>query len=174
MKPVSILNGLVIIILFSSCSGKTYFTEDIRKTVERASTSRIEKVQFYNDREIEIVYKTADASDKIEGGKVKFEAGFYYYYINFPKYTKAQGKYRDKTRLNAYFEQGEDRYLQFVRNSEDFYQLAGFQETDGFYVYFENKKFKVIEGDFARLMIKKNYKENTEVKKRTVKGVKVK
>ena len=75
--------------------------------------------------------------------------------------------------MNVYFETGEDRYLQFVRNGQNLYQLAGDNLDDGFYVTFENKEFRVIEGSKALLMIKKNYKEKTKVEKRKVKGVKV-
>jgi len=175
MKKLKLILLISLIVSLNSC--KTLFTESIRKTVQRTNLDRIEKVQFYNDREIEIVYKTSEAKDIVEGGKVKFKAGYYYYFIKFPKHTKAQAKHIDNERLKVFFEVGEDRYLIFGDSGNDkdeYYQLYGNDLGDGFYVNFEGKKFKVINGGQALLKIKKNYKEKTITDKRKVKGVKVK
>jgi hypothetical protein len=172
---------LPAILAFSMSLGlgacKTLFTESIRNTIQSSHLDRIEQVQFYNDRDIEIEYKTSSASDKIEGGKVKFIAGFYYYTIKFPKNTKAIAKHLDNNRLKVYFESGADRYLVFgdaADDSDPYYQLYGTNESGDFIVNFESKEFKVVKGDDALLKIKKKYKESSRKKTRKVKGVKVK
>lgn len=156
---------------------KTLFTETIRNTIQTTDVNRIERVQFYNDRDIEIEYKTSSATDIIVGGKVKFIAGYYYYTIKFPKHTKAMAKHLDNNRLKVYFESGADRYLVFGDNTDDsdpYYQLYGFYDGGSFKVNFESKEFTVTKGSEALLKIKKKYKESSKKKTRKVKGVKVK
>ena len=129
-------------------------------------------MQFYNDREIIIEYRTTSKDEIVKGGKVNFKEGYYYYQIKFPKKTPAVAKNLDKDRLKVYFESGEDRYLVF--GAEDkFYTLLGNKKGNGFFVNFEGKDFKVIEGANAMLMIKKSDNVVVDVDKRKVKGVKV-
>jgi len=175
MKKLKLL--IIFIMTLSMMSCKTLFTHSMRTSIQSTDKKRIEKVQFYNDRDIEIEYKSTKASEDIKGGKVIFKAGYYYYNIRFPKHTNAVAEQHDNERLRLHFDEGSDKYLIFGDNKSDndeYYQLYGFKEADGFYVDFEGKRFKVISGSNALLKIKKNYKEVRQVKKRKVKGVKVK
>jgi hypothetical protein len=175
MKKLKLLVLISFILSLMSC--KTLFTSSMRASIQRTDKKRIEKVQFYNDRNIEIEYKSTKASEDIQGGKVVFKAGYYYYSVKIPKHTKAVAEQYDNERLKVHFDEGADNYLLFGDNNsdnDDYYQLYGYKEADGFYVDFEGKRFKVITGGQALLKIKKNYKEDREVKKRKVKGVKVK
>lgn len=174
-RTTKLIAALALFSLLSSC--KVYFNEATRQRIQANNTSDIERVQFYNDREIEIVYKTTSTDESISGGKVKFQDGYYYYTIKFPKKTPAIAEHLDSGRIKVFFESGEDRYLVFGKSDEDsptsLYQLYGNSRDDGFYVNFEGKSMKVVRGSTAYLMMKKNVDVNVEEEKRRVKGVKV-
>ncbi len=159
-------------IMFSCSTPKSYFTTPLRKKLE----TNINKIQFYNDIEIVLEYKTSVKNEQIKSGKVEFKEGYYYYYITIPKETFAVAKSLDKERLMVYFETGNDRFLVFgdnVKDNDDFYQLYGSTTGNAFYVVFEGKNFKVIKGANAKLQIKKNLKVNVNTDERKVKGVKI-
>lgn len=175
MKKLQYLIAIGMVLSMMSC--KTLFTSSMRTSIQSKDKKRIEKVQFYNDRDIVIEYKSTEGSEDIKGGKVVFKAGYYYYSIKFPKHTKAVAEHYDNERLKLHFDEGNDKYLIFgdsKSDSDEYYQLYGFDEDDGFYVDFEGKRFKVVSGSKALLKIKKNYKEVRQVKKRKVPGVEVK
>ncbi|WOI23405.1 hypothetical protein [Nonlabens ulvanivorans] len=163
---------ILLVLILGSCK-PIYFYQTTRDRVQSSSKDNIEKIQFFNDEKITIVYRTASRDESITGGKVKFEEGYYNYYITFPKKTPAVAKDLDEKRLKVYFESGEDKYLVFGKYDDGKYGLYGISEDDGFYVNFEGKRFKVIEGKWAELIIKKNIKIDVESDKRKVKGVKV-
>jgi len=150
------------------------FTQDIRGRLTSGGVNQVEKIQFYNDKEIRLVYTSTSNSEKISGGKVKFKNGYYYYTVIFPKETPAVVKSIDYKSLKVYFETGEDRYLHFGNyNNAGYYQLGGSKESGRFKVDFEGKSFAVEFGADARLLIKKNQDIKKEENSRKVRGVKV-
>jgi hypothetical protein len=164
-----------MIIFLSSC--KVYLNEGTRQRIQTNGTEKIEEVQFYNDREIKLVYKTVSTDEKISGGKVKLKDGYYYYYITIPKKTPALAEHLNERQIKVYFEQGVDRFLVFEcfdrSNMGAYYQLSGKKTNDGFYVTFEGKSMKVIEGASALLLMRKNVNVKVKKESRTVKGMKL-
>lgn len=170
MKPFACFAAGIV--MLSSCS-PIYFTEYTRNRVQQSNTKNIEKIQFFNDTEISLVYKTSSGDEHIKGGKVKFQNGYYYYTISIPKKTPAIAEVLDEDRLKVYFESGENKFLVFGKTKNGRYGLYGFSEEDGFYVNFEGKRFRVAEGSRSQLLIKEDIKSEVETDKRKVKGLKL-
>jgi len=159
-------------LVFSSCS-KTFLTQETRSRIQSSGTQNIENVQFYIDESIVIEFKTNSSEETISGGKVKFQDGYYYYTIVFPKNTPAIAEHLDGKRIKVFFENGSDRYLVFGQNDDNYYQLYGDNSSSEFYVNFEGKKMRVVQGENAYLLIKKNLEVNVDKESRKVKGIKV-
>lgn len=158
-------------LFLSSC--KTHFTQTTRNRLDAGGPNRIERLQYYNDRAIELLRVTMSQEDAIKGGKVQFKDGFYYYRVTIPKVTPAIAKNLEPNSLQVYFEQGSDRYLVFRNFNGEFYQLGGESKRGSFYVSFEGREFEVVKGGDALLLIQKRQAVEEESKKRTVKGVKL-
>lgn len=109
---------------------------------------------------------------------MKFQDGYYYYTIIFPRKTPAKAEHLDDKRLKVFFEKGDDRFLVFGNadkvSSASKYQLFGNSGDEAFFVNFEGKSMEVTEGSNALLLMKKNVDIDVEEDKRKVKGVKVK
>lgn len=164
---------LSVLVLFTSC-GPIYFYQSTRERVQSTNNKNIESVQFFNDTEFTIVYKSASQDESISDGKVEFKDGYYYYYITFPKKTPAVAKHLDENRLRVYFEQG--KYLTFGKYDNGKYGLYGETREDDsgtkrFYVNYEGKDFQPIGSPY--LIIKKNIDVDVKEDKRKAKGVKV-
>ena len=122
------------------------------------------------------MYKSTSKNDAIQGGKVKFNNGFYYYHISIPKNTKAVAKVTHKNELQVYFEEGKKGYLTFKngqRENWELYQLTTTLTDTGQYVTYDGNLMKVTNGNQALLKIKKSLKNVNDKKRRRLKGVKV-
>ena len=174
MKQLIFL-AFLLMITFTSCK-PIIFTNSMRERIQSENENDIEKVQFFNDEKIVLVYQTISRDKSIKGGSVKFKNGEYYYYIKIPKNTPAIAKHLDNERLKVYFENGKNSYLIFGDNYKDddeYYQLYGNRKGVVLYVDFEGKSFKVTEGIHSKLIIKKNIDSNVKADKRKVRGVKI-
>ena len=81
--------NIFCIVLFSvtSCSNKILFTQAYRNRVTSKKQLNVERLQYYNDRNIELVYRSSSAHESISGGKVEFKNGYYIYTIEIKKNT---------------------------------------------------------------------------------------
>ena len=158
----------------SACSTKELFTQSYRERISGSARLNIEKIQYYNDRDIRLVYVSKIADETISGGKVEFKDGYYIYTIEIKRGTPCIGKASsmNSRSLKVYFEQ--DNYLMF-RNfrGDPHYQLAGERRDGVFQVKYEGKWFTTEEGGGARLLFVKNRTFEREEQRRRAKGLKV-
>lgn len=172
MKQFRILTTLTLLFL-TSCS-PIYFYQSTRERVQSTNKKNIENVQFFNHKKFSIVYKSESKDEDISGGKVKFQDGYYYYTIEFPKKTPAVAKHYDEKRLEVFFESGKSLIFGKYRNGK--YGPYGNTKKDSrgrdrFYVNYEGKDFRLIGN--PRLIIKRNIDVDVKSEKRKVKGVRV-
>lgn len=156
-----------------SCSNKVLFTQSYRERVASTDKNNVEKLQYYNDRDIELVYRSSTADESIAGGKVKFEDGLYVYTIEIKRKTPCIAKWYDNDRaLKILFER--DQYLVFRNFNEDtHYQLGGKKNDGVFQVEYEGKWFTPEKGSTARLLFVENRETRREEETRRAKGLKV-
>jgi hypothetical protein len=174
MKTSSILALGALASLTLSC--KVQFDESTRYRLESSDNLAIEQVQFYNDKPIQLLYKSTSKNDAVKSGKVKFNNGFYYYYINIPKNTKAIAKSPNKKELRIFFEEEQKGFLTFrvkTQENSELYLLNSAKTDTGFFVTYDGKQMQVTNGEQALLKIKKSQKNITDKKRRRVKGLKV-
>ncbi|MGB0176351.1 MAG: hypothetical protein ACPF9D_04240 [Owenweeksia sp.] len=179
-KPV--LYSLLVLILSTACS-KEVFTQSLRSRIEQKQASDLERLQYYNDIPIVLTYSSSTKDNSIKAGKVEFVDGIYRYFVQIPKMTPCVAKSYNEDVLKVYFEDGETTYLLFEKNNrtgesqrrdtKGRYQLAIAREKDGTFVRFEGKKWRVVEGEDAVLLIDKSLRFEDDTNKRTLKGVRV-
>lgn len=180
MRSLIFLFALVAI--SSSCS-KEVFTQTMRSRVEDKNTSDLERLQFYNDKRIVLVYTTSTKDNSIKAGKIEFVDGIYRYYVEIPRLTPCIAEPYNKNVLKVFFEAGQDHYLLFEEKKDveegmhksykGRYQLAISKQDDGIYVRFEGKKFRLVEGEGTVLLIDKNFRFEDDTERRKLKGVRV-
>lgn len=175
MKFTSFTLILAVSGLLSSC--KVHFTESIRTRIESSDDQAMEKVQFYNDQPIRLVYKSTSSNDAVKSGKVKFENGFYHYQIDIPKNTKAIAKESAQGELQIQFEDGSEKVMLFRysnHENEEIYELQVAQAKNGEFVKYDGKTMQLLRGSEAQLLIKKSLRKANEKERRKLKGVRVK
>ncbi|HCQ17260.1 MAG: hypothetical protein CMI36_03630 [Owenweeksia sp.] len=179
-KPLAILT--VTTILSISCS-REVFTQSLRTRIEQKQASDLERLQYYNDIPIVITYSSTSKDNSIQAGKVEFVDGIYRYFVEIPKMTPCVARRYNDEVLKVYFEEGENTYLLFEENNrtgesqrrdtKGRYQLAIAREKDGVFVRFEGKKWRVVEGEDAILLIDKSLRFEDDTQRRKLKGVRV-
>lgn len=178
MKQIKLILTLTLLTFFTSCA-PIYFYQSTRDRVQSTNKNNIENIQFFNDEGFSLVYKSQSKDESISGGKVKFQEGYYYYTIKFPKKTPAVAKHYNDEKLLVYFEPGKSLTFGKYKEDNDKYGLWGFNKTERaygrdvkrFYVSYEGKDFRVYGN--PRLIIKKNIDVDVKEDKRKAKGVKV-
>lgn len=171
---------LSAVVLFgASCSStKTYFTPEIRTKVENSGVP-LTKIQYYIDRDVELRREISKDEAKVTSGVVKFENGQYVNIITLKKSTPGvcSGTYPDKVLVS--FESGDNRFLTFGKTKyaqqSDPYRILAFEwlkDNDGV-INYEGKKYHILNGSSAGIMIKANVLKKSEVNKRQMKGVSV-
>lgn len=184
-RRILLLSSLLLIItLVSSCSGpKSYFTAEIRKKIEDNSIPPT-ALQFYVDRDVELRRDLSSGEVKVSSGKIKFENGKYIHIILLKKNTpgictEAGGKY-----LSISFETGEGKNLKFgvVKDAaaNAVYQIFAKEwikksSTEIGKITYDGQTYYIQPaGADASLMIQKKVVGKLEIKKRTMKGRKIK
>lgn len=174
MNTLHVILTIIAATLFTSC--KIHFTETTRLRLEKSKDLSIEKIQFYNDMAIQMVYRSTTKNDAVKSGKVKFKDGFYHYQIDIPKNTKAVAKKWDKNELQIHFEDGNDTYLTFKNNRHqnwELYQLEVNQSDNEKFVSYDGKNMQLTKGSNSLLKIKKSLKKEKKKDKKRVKGLRV-
>jgi hypothetical protein len=170
---------VVVPLVFSACgSSKTYFTTAIRQSVE-ASHQKLDKVQFYADRDI-ILRREMDKEDtKVYSGKVKIENGHYVNIITLKKNTPGVCTVTTNNAIGVSFEQGSNKFLSFGKTKdadpEDPYRILANEWVDDYgLVKYEGKEYHILsDGTEASLMIKTKVYKKSVREEREMKGRKV-
>lgn len=158
--------------LMACAPQKELFTQPHRERITSSPRMDVEKVQYYNDRDIRLVYKSKFGNETVSGGKVEFRDGYYIYTIEIKRMTPCVGKTHNANSMKIFFEEG--NYLMFRNFGDDpYYQLAGQKRSGTFLVRYENKWFVPEEGGDARLLFVQNRVLERKEEYRQAKGIKV-
>ena len=176
MKQI-IFASFAFCILAACSTPKTYFTRDVRNSVETSSIP-LTKLQFYVDRDVELKREVASGATKVTAGMVKYENGKYVNIITLKKNTPGvcTKVYGDK--IDVAFETGDGKHLTFGKLQRDdrapYTLYADSWGPDLGAISYDGQKYFIMpSGAEARLMIKKNVLNTSKVDKREMKGVKV-
>jgi len=175
------LKWFAIVIVFgliSCASRKSYFTAAIREKVENKSIA-LNKLQYYNDRNIELRRELSSGEAKVSSGKIMFINGKYINVVLLKKFTPGvcTNFYDDAMYIS--FEIGDNKVLKFIVPAEhtgnDIYHISmdGVVNNSGQITY-DNKLYYIQpKGTNAKLMIKKTITDKLRLDKRVMKGRKV-
>jgi len=172
--------GISIVVLATSCSSsKTYFTPRVREKIENTGV-KINDLQFYVDRDIELKREVSKDEAKLSKGDVKIINGKYISIIKLKKNTPGivTEVFPDKVLVS--FEKGENKFLTFGRTQygtgTDPYKILAYQwlnDGDGI-IRYEGKSYHITAGTQGSVMIKSKFvKKADQVKQRNMEGVKV-
>lgn len=171
-------------IAFSSCSQKIYFTKETKEKLEAKGVD-LQKIQFYNSEPIVLLREVKDEEIKIASGKVRFENGRNVEEIIVKRNTPgifAEANTNDAIMIK--FENGENKILPFVPSKDysgknNIFQLGYLDRVNSggkrmAIVNYDNKKYSIVYGSNAALLINKSVLMKEERKTRVAEGVKVK
>ncbi len=176
-----------LILSFSACTTKVYFTETLRHALEQKKVE-LTRLQFYIDRDVELIRVVHSSQAATNAGKVQLENGKYINIIDLPKGTSGVCTKADSGRVEVSFESGEGRFLPFglekktaSAEGERYYVLqtqgdsikvdyAGNRYTARTYSGYEQS---VGRGTQARLMLKKSQVNKMTVERRKMSGRRV-
>ncbi len=165
------LFGFFLFMMFSSCSQMIYFSQGMRNNLNKNYLS-IDKIQFYNSRKIILRRNLSYADTKVARGKINFENGQYVETIIIPKKTPGVAVSEGHNYINVAFENGKNRFLRFVKNSGNEYQISASKWEQGYgkvkydtlIYYIEPKSSKAI------LKVIKDNRYNLQKSTRRLKG----
>jgi len=178
MKKYHFLIAVLIIVLASCSTPKTYFTPQIRGRVEQGKVP-LAKLQYYVDRDVELRRELVTGETKVSSGKVKFIDGKYVNVIVLKKNTRGVCTMSQPDKIMISFEVGEGKFITFGKtkagsNTDPYRILANVWVKDCGEIEYEGKKYFIQPaGTEASIMIKKSVFRKSEFKTRTMKGVKV-
>jgi len=170
----------VAIHLFLTACGtsKTYFTAAIKRSVE-ASNQKLDKIQFYADRDIVLQREMEKEDTKVYSGKVNIENGHYVNTIILKKNTRGVCTVVTNNTVRISFEQGNNKFLSFGEtknsNPEDPYRILATKWVDDYgIVSYEGIEYHIQpDGTDASLMIKTKFYNKLIREEREMKGRKV-
>ncbi len=132
MKNIYILIiSFFLLILFASCSKTIYFSQDMRNNLNKNHLN-INKIQFYNSRKIILIRNLSYADTKVARGKIKLENGRYVENVIIPKKTPGVAIGEGSNYINVAFEDGVNRFLRFVLNDRNVYQISAGKWNQGY------------------------------------------
>jgi hypothetical protein len=184
---MTILKQLAIasLIIFSACSTpKSYFTADIKNTLQQNSIP-LEKLQFYIDKDVELRRElSSNDRTKVTSGKVILENGKYVNIISLKKGTPGICTSTNGDAVDIAFESGNNKNIGFAlplgANSNSAYSLTAEKWMNNYnsaevgkITYDGQVYFMRFAGARPKLMIKKSEINKYQVKSRTMKGRKL-
>jgi len=172
---INFLSIGVIVFLFTSCSNKIFFTNDMRIKLDEYDLE-IGKVQFYNSNKIVLKRVLPYDSAGITNGAIRFENGKLVNSIIIKKNTPGTCEFVEDGLLNMTFEDGEDKYLIFKTSlNGKYYELFVNRDLQNFgQIVYDNEKYMIQSGsEKAKLLVKKDQDYILRVQQRIVKGRKV-
>jgi len=165
----------VIVFLFTSCSNKIFFTNDMRIKLDEYDLE-IGKVQFYNSNKIVLKRVLPYDSAGITNGAIRFENGKLVNTIIINKNTPGTCEFVEDGLLNMTFEDGDNKYLIFKTGlNGKYYELWVNRDLQNFgQILYDNEKYLIQQGsEKAKLLVKKDQEYILRVQQRIVKGRKV-
>lgn len=185
--------GFFSLLLLALTSCKVNLTKADLNEIESRNVD-LHQVQYYNKSKI-ILTRTLNSNDaEIASGKVKMKDGKQIERIKIKRRAPGQLIKQEGDDLYVQFEEGANKYLVFTpdKNSSKFtYTLkmdcvtqensspvapgteAPKSPSQQCFVNYDGNKYRVKYNSTPQLMIHKKEQNNREVKKRTVKGIKV-
>jgi len=130
-KIIVLIFGFSFFMLMASCSRTIYFTQDMRNDLNKNYLS-IDKIQFYNSKKIILRRNLSYADTKVARGRINFENGQYVENIIIPKKTPGVAVSEGSDYINVAFEDGANRFLRFVLNDENEYQISAHKWNQGY------------------------------------------
>jgi len=169
-----ILWGFLFIFVFTSCSKNIYFTQDMRRNLNKNKLG-VDQVQFYNSKKIMLQRNLTFAETKIARGELSYKNGQYLEEIIIPKNTPGVAVSENNNVLNVAFEDGKNRSLKFVLNEKDRYQISAssWQNNYGKVIYDTLVYYIEPRSDKAMLLVRKNNIYDFRLNKRVVKGKRI-
>lgn len=188
------------IYFFSSC--KVAFTERIKQQAENNNVD-ISKIQFYNSDKIVLKRTLSSNDMNVTSGKVILENGKYTEIIKIKKHTRGKCETHNNNDLSISFEVGQNKNLTFSNkfknrssnsyelnpdnckiqkkssiaissNNKNLIPIESVEKNVNFCtVIYDGKKYTMELSSMPYLLIKKTQLSKRQVRKRTVKGVKV-
>jgi len=173
MKQI-FLCSLLVCVMVSCSTPKTYFSGAIRKRIENSGTD-IKQLQYYIDRDVVLSREIVKGETKVTSGIVRFENGKKLNLITLKRNTPGVCLNSDYDKLYISFEVGDDKYLTFGRakfstDNNPYKILANSWIGDYGSITYEGKKYFIHSGADASILIKKSELSKMEVSKRTMKG----
>jgi len=175
---------LIITLAFSSCSQKVYFTKETKEKLE-AKGIDLKKIQYYNSEAIVLLREIKEEEVKVAEGKVRFENGKNVEEIIIKR--KTPGVFAEANTSDALmirFEKGEEKFLPFVASKDysgrkNIYQMGYLDRVNSggsrmALVNYDGKKYSIVFGSSAALLIDKSVLVKEDRKTRVAEGVKVK
>ena len=172
------INSLSILLLglvFTSCSNKIYFTNDMRLRLNEYDLE-ISKVQFYTSDKMVFKKVLPFDSAAIANGEIKFENGKLIDNVIIKKNTPGTCEIVEDGLLNMAFESGENKFLIFkLSKTGKYYELlvSTYANKYGELLYDNEKYIIQVGSEKAKLLVKKNEDYLLRVNQRVVKGKKV-
>lgn len=162
---------LILALCLTACAPQAeLFTQPHRQRIAKSARMDVERIQYYNDRDIRLVYRSKFEDETITGGRVEFKDGYYVYTIDIKKMTPCVGKKVNERTLEIYFEEG--NFLVFKNfNDNPYYLLSGKRHDGVFLVRYEGKWFRPEEGSNARLLFVQDRVLERKENYRRAKGV---
>jgi len=175
MKKLFVFSSVVgVLLLLGSCSKTIYFTQDMRNNLIKNYLS-VDKIQFYNSKKIILRRNLSYADTKVARGRINLENGQYVERIIIPKKTPGVAVSEGKNYINIAFEDGTNRFLKFVLNGDNEYQISATKWEQGYGKVKYDTLIYYIEPKSSRAVLKvvKNDNYNLQKNTRRLKGKKV-
>ncbi len=175
---------LIIVVVLSSCSQKVFFTKETKEKLEAKGVD-LKKIQYYNSEAIVLLREIKDEEIKVAEGKVRIENGKNVEEIIIKR--KTPGVFSAANTSDAMmiqFERGDTKFLPFVpakdyTGKKNIFQLGYLDRVNSggtrmAIVNYDDKKYSIVYGSNAALLIDKSVLVKEERKTRVAEGVKVK
>lgn len=175
---------LTFVVALSSCSQKVYFTQETKEKLEAKGVD-LKKIQFYNSEAIVLLREVKDEDIKVAEGKVHVENGKNIEEIIIKRNTPglfAEANTSDALMIR--FEKGGTKFLPFVPSKDysgrkNIFQIGYLDRVNSggnrlAIVNYYDKKYSIVYGSNAALLIDKSVLIKEDRKTRVAEGVKVK
>ncbi len=167
MKKLSVIfSALFFVFLLASCSKTIYFTQEMRNDLSKNYLS-IDKIQFYNSKKIILRRNLSYADTKVARGKINLENGQYVERVIIPKKTPGVAVGEGKNYINVAFEDGPNRFLKFVLNGDNEYQISASKWEQGYGKVKYDTLIYYIEPKSSRAVLKVVRNDNYNLQKNT-------
>ena len=174
----------IVTVALTSCSQKVYFTKETKEKLEAKGVD-LKKIQYYNSETVVLLREIKEEEIKVAEGKVRIENGKNVEEIIIKRNTP--GVFSEANTGNTMmvqFEKGNNKILPFISSKDysgrkNIYELGSLDVVNSggnrlAVVNYDDKKYSIVYGNNAALLIDKSVLVKEERKTRVAEGVKVK